>query len=385
MDRRFLESQNFTPDLIEDLTLTEEAEHLSILHWSRNSRRPKVVTTNSSLGILDCLPPEVFYPIIENLDLRTYSRLARVSRKGREVVYGLPQFVDIILHAPEFLFTLRNAQLTGWFPAKKILDSLYSKRCVYCHEFGGYIYTSTCERVCMECYDGAWELRVTPVEFAEIAFGITEKDIKGFNLPILHHASPDHESCSDASCFMSVMHAKETSMRVHGSYRAMRANVSGGGLQQLPVNAFNDIHHMQQAIAAPPPADPNTPRPFTPAKAPQMGLIGLTRFPYVVERDQRDWGRRCYGCRVVQKLDQQHHLPPEVRGELVNRSHQPDRRINLNVRKLRDEEAFLAHVKQCYGVQQLILYWQRHGRGRPVSPPPEETRDGFMQFPGFAM
>lgn len=135
----------------------------------------EIDTQGSSLGELDILPTEVLFFVLQALDLKSISRVSRVSRRGTVIVKSLAAYRNLLDKAPEALAALSQTKLLGVHSVSQLHDTLRADRCATCSEYGTYLFLPTCERCCWECLciNPAWRV-ISPGQAARY-FGLSKK------------------------------------------------------------------------------------------------------------------------------------------------------------------------------------------------------------------
>lgn len=101
--------------------------------------------SNSSIGILDCLPLEILQWALNLLDFQSLSRVSHASLLAKRVVESLPSYRDLMEHAPQTLKALELTGLVHVHSAAALHDTLQSEACVSCGEYGAFLSLLTCE------------------------------------------------------------------------------------------------------------------------------------------------------------------------------------------------------------------------------------------------
>jgi hypothetical protein len=104
-----------------------------------------------AFGLLDKMPLELLHLVLSMLDLRSLSRISRVSLQGQAVVESLPAYRDLMDYAPHAIKALGQTGLIRYHTAAMLQATLFSKSCISCGEYGAFLFLPTCERCCYEC------------------------------------------------------------------------------------------------------------------------------------------------------------------------------------------------------------------------------------------
>lgn len=309
----------------------------------------------SSLGRLDQFPTEILIMTLDYLDFQSLSRIAQTSKMGKDIVESLTVYQSMMQHAPEVLTALGRTGLLRYHPAALLHQTLRSKECVSCRDFGAFLLLPTSERVCFDCLDRNSALRVMRLNDAKTAFGLTEAHLKA--IPVMKsipgtYAVTWSTSQRRSLRLVNVRQAKRLALRVHGSSEALSKHaprVRPGesrrnpwtlkGLHDAPLeNPGSDMSKMYRQKNLP---------------EDDLGGIATIRFPFVSPEGTADVGRLCRGCEVTATEFKYGRLPETVRRELSGPlcgGHEP---LRAAVSRLRTREDFVEHVQHCYGVQRL--------------------------------
>ena len=111
------------------------------------------LANSCSLGVFDKLPIEIIHQIFyDHTAISTLTRCRAVNRGLRMVIDNIPQYKAIVTHAPSSLraiLCLWAARLTS---LPEMYETLCSKDCSTCGNFGAYLWVPHCKRVCYNCF-----------------------------------------------------------------------------------------------------------------------------------------------------------------------------------------------------------------------------------------
>ena len=139
--------------------------------------------STSSLGRLDDLPLELLHATLALLDFKSLSHVSRTCIRGIEVVNSLPEYRDLMLHAPDALAALGKTRIIRHHPAANIHLALLSAGCTLCSRYGALLYLPTCERCCYHCLWKNQSLWLIPISMAQKCFLLSKAAAK--TLPVL--------------------------------------------------------------------------------------------------------------------------------------------------------------------------------------------------------
>lgn len=348
----------FTDDTMERLA-NEEARLLGSMMRGLAPARQSAISRRvypSSLGSLDQFPAEVLIMILWYLDFQSLSRISRTSFLGKDLVEGMAAYRDMMHHAPEALTALGRTGLLSIYSAALLHQSLRSKECVSCYDFGAFLLLPSCERVCFECLDRNSALRVMRVNDAKAAFSLTAAHLK--KIPIMRTIPGEYGIRFKASHrkslrLVNVRQAKRLAIEVHGSSEALkriapRAPRSGDRRRIWTLRALHD------APIDPPGSDMSKIYRQRDQPEDELGGVATVRFPFLSPSGFADTGRLCRGCELTYQHFKYGELPEQVCRELSGPSRGSHDPFRAAVSRLRTKEDFRTHMQHCYGVQRLL-------------------------------
>ena len=314
------------------------------------SQIARISTASSSLGSLESLPLEMLHIIFAALDLRSLSRMASTCLRGVAVVEALPQWRDLVKHAPGAMAALGRTQLTRHHTVTTLHDALSSADCASCGAYGAFLFLPTCERCCYECLWRNQSLQVIQLALAKKAFGLSAAQIE--KLPIMRGIPGKYWvryqiSRSRPQRLVSVKAAKILALQVHGSKEDLARQLEPFRASGPPSPAYVKLHQLQRA-----PLKPLGPLSALDQRKDLRGndeFCGMASIPFAccLAGKQVEHGIWCLGCKRA------NHDGPD-------RSLDP-----LETRYLRDSlgkmvyvawstNDFLEHIKRCKGAVQLV-------------------------------
>lgn len=314
------------------------------------------VAADASFGTLDVLPLELLHWIVSMLDLQTLSRLTRTCSRGVAVVASLPEYRDLLRHAPLALAALGSTKLLCDFAAHTIHTTLRSVACSSCGDFGPFLFLPTCQRCCYECLPRNQSLWVVSRSEAQKAFGLPAADIK--RLPTLHSVPGKYYvkytiSSKRRHRLVSVRAAKELAI-AHGKSaehlaRALQDQRAAG----LSPKKYRTLRWISTA-ALQAPGEEILSRPSE-ANVPNDRFCGMASVPFLalptnggVER-----GLWCLGCEEVSR-DFQPNRPNEALSHLVAPGIDVTAKLFTMQHVARSEHDFLKHSADCPGTKAMI-------------------------------
>lgn len=315
---------------------------------------------HSSLGRLDKLPTELLFLTFNLLDLRSLSRVLRLSLKGKSMIEALPVYQQIMRHAPTLLTALSQTRLLSVHSSPLILQTLRSDRCASCFEFGGFIFLPTCERICFECLrENVAFWMITPT-IAKQCFHLTDSQLKMvpimYSIPGSYSVGTLPSQKSRVYRLVSVKQAKQLAIKLHGSIEKVATLSPTGARGGRDLTKSRMFQRFQEVSLEPPGQDLSR----LPGKATfgGDGFAGVAsmRLPYLSDT-ALDLGRICHGCSVTCKHYAEGILPASVISELVPPGVSPHQPFKAIQTRLHSRDGFLKHIEHCYGAQRLLSEW----------------------------
>lgn len=144
---------------------------------------PAERSRRSLLGRLDSLlPVELIAMVLEQLDFRSLSRLARTCIRGNDAVESLPRYRDVMRHAPEVLADMARTDLLRLHSVTALWWALRSIECVSCRQRGVLLFMPTCERACLACLGTNPALRMMRTRDARRRFELDNRHVRSLNV-----------------------------------------------------------------------------------------------------------------------------------------------------------------------------------------------------------
>ncbi|KAI1413531.1 F-box domain-containing protein [Hypoxylon sp. FL1857] len=315
-----------------------------------NSTLPERVST---LGTIDCLPPEIMSIILCMLDIQSIARFASVSFRGNAFVQSQRAYRDLVAFVPQVLLALGRTGLIHLHSVTKLHAALRMERCATCAEYGAFLFLPTGERCCWECLRYNPLLRVILPRQAKRYFALSERHLQC--LPTLHPIPGNYDifvkSPPEHCELVSVKAARDLGLKVHGSAeklaqamakrcKSRRFIIIGRYLQSRP-----PIYQGQDLLLQPsqgniPPDD-------------YFGMASIP-FPSISKPGEIEDGLWCRGCEVTRHQYDSLRLPRDVLVAVVPLNCEPEQVLVGLERRARSKESFLNHIKHCYGARQLV-------------------------------
>ncbi|KAB5559953.1 F-box domain-containing protein [Coniochaeta sp. 2T2.1] len=284
------------------------------------------------------------------LDIQSVVRFARVFSRGSSCVQSHRARRDLATFAPQALSALGRAGLIGLHSVADLHAVFRTERCAACVEFGAFLFLPTGERCCWECLRYNPSFRMLLPNKAMRVFGLSQRHLE--RLPTLHVIPGDYGISADPApddCrLVSVQAAKALGLEVHGSAenlaqamarrcRSARLRVEGGRFLQSGLVVASQGQDLLLL-----PSHGNIPNDE------YFGMASIP-FPSLSKSGRIEHGLWCRGCALT--LRRYHFLPRDVLAAVVPANREPQRVLIGLERPARSKEAFLDHVKSCYGAR----------------------------------
>ncbi|KAI0468220.1 hypothetical protein F4859DRAFT_218296 [Xylaria cf. heliscus] len=342
-------------ELITKLTRYPEVELWGMLKRSpeREPRKPSRKPLHSSLGPLGILPVELLFDILDLLDLRSLTRLMRVSLQWKTAVESLPAYAALTQHAQEQLNTLGLTGIIKHHSAATLYRALTSQHCASCFSFGGFLFLPTCARICFACLLHNQAYWMLPVHQAAECFSLAPDQLRALpilqGLPGSYFVGTQHTQRHPIP-LASVAHAKRLADAVHGSARMTAIRY----VESKPSARSSTYQRFHHAPLDPPAHDLSRAR--LRARPEDDGYCGMAtiRFPYVWA-GCADVGRLCRGCEYVSRRFDA--LPHAVKTRVVPPGVEKMMPLRAISTRLWSRRGFIQHIAGCYGVERLLAEW----------------------------
>lgn len=262
----------------------------------KTSRRHEPV---ACAGALEVLPIEILHEAFPRLDLRSLTYLRLVNRRTMRLVDALPQYSDIIKHAPNALRGILAIGTGSWVSCKALDTSLCTARCEQCGDFGSFLYLLTCKRVCFLCLSSDDVLLPLSPSQACRKFGL-----KRHHFADLHQMkttpgtySPNRKKVLKPGTLLDHEHVRLAGINLHGSLAAMEQYVAQKQARML--EAYNAAQTEQDSSGPPARARRRPPAldSFDGRSGNPHRFVAIARVPWLDRASRRvERGFYCVGC-----------------------------------------------------------------------------------------
>lgn len=292
----------------------DDIESLCPLDNGRDGRVPC-----HGLGQLEILPLEILQMVLLPLDIQSITQFRRINRQARLVVDQIPQYKQIIAHAPASIRGCLSIGTGSSFSCQDLYDTLRTADCDSCGDFGGYLYLITCRRVCFLCFTGKTDY--LPLRRSDVVrkFGLRSEHLA--KLPSLKSVpgrySPFEIKCRRRITLYDHSAALEAGIAVHGDSKSMEQYASD--------NLANKLEVYESRKATSTGVVPRRPKSedFDAHQSNPLRFMGIIRAPVFDARmPDPQWGFHCIAC-------ESHSDPP------------------LNWRRKFTKESYRDHIREC--------------------------------------
>ncbi|KAI0114041.1 F-box domain-containing protein [Nemania sp. FL0031] len=320
----------------------------------------------SSLGILDRLPAELLHEVLKSLDFQSAIRFSHVSNQGKNMLCSLPAYRDVIKYAPRTLAALGQTKLLHLHSTSELHNALRNERCATCPEYGVYLFLPTCERCCWQCLRSSPTRRVISQTAAAKIFALSPKMVQQlpimFSIPgtygIAYKSTQiSYKSTQISYRLVSASAVKELVISTYGSPE----NAIEAIIRRTPI--WQTIPYMLYLMAR----DPQAIFPHSTCLDDLMMLdqgnrrtdpyfgMALIPFPSLTTPDIVELGLWCKGCEWTYKQYRGRRLPAYIIANMVPAECDPDLVLLDMARRAYSRIRLSAHLRHCYGAQQLLV------------------------------
>ena len=85
------------------------------------------------------------------LDFKTLSDISKTCLRAIEVLKSVPEYRDLMRHAPQALAALVETRLIRYHLVATVHATLLSADCKSYGKYGAFLFLPTCERYCYHC------------------------------------------------------------------------------------------------------------------------------------------------------------------------------------------------------------------------------------------
>ena len=315
--------------------------------------------STSSLGRLDDLPLELLHATLALLDFKSLSHVSRTCIRGIEVVNSLPEYRDLMLHAPDALAALGKTRIIRHHPAANIHLALLSAGCTLCSRYGALLYLPTCERCCYHCLWKNQSLWLMTIATAKKCFRLSAAQAK--SLPVVRSVpgrySVGYEISRQRPIGLVCVGAAKQLATADGGFddEGMAAYVEtlhdSCGLSDKDYDYFL---HLQKARLTPPQQKLWLLPSGSENTNDRYCGMGSLPFPSLSPDKRVEHGLWCKGCELVSKESRRSYPIPEHLAHLLLPGCLAEDVVNRFPKIARSKAEFLAHIEECTGAKKLL-------------------------------
>ncbi|KAK2877257.1 hypothetical protein FQN49_001296 [Arthroderma sp. PD_2] len=321
----------------------------------------------SSLGRLDPLSLEILHNILYLLDIRSLSRLSRVSHRGRVTVESLPIYRTLMKRIPDTLKALGQTRLLRFYTADQLLAVLRTKDCVICGKCGPFLFLPTAERCCNHCQLYHKHFRMISIPRAQTIHHLERRELNRLNvlntIPGVYRTQVIKKwrrlrlVTYDAA-------SKLAKAKVAGERAKNKPSVpisdTNRTTSDAPVGAPNDDldsgPQMSICFTMPLP-DSDDSDLDTRTEDTEFGSMSSIQFPYLRPDNVLEHGHLCKGCEWVCSHYKPNDLPDRVLYDLElsgRNAYEISHALQERSLRVMANSEFLTHVAECYGAQKIL-------------------------------
>ncbi|KAI1174928.1 F-box domain-containing protein [Nemania sp. FL0916] len=302
---------------------------------------------DSSVGTLDCLPPELIFKILNSLDARSVACFARSCYRSNIIARSLPSYSDIVKYAPNALLALRKVGLIGTYSVARLHRVLRSEKCARCSAFGAFLYLPRAMRCCYPCLRHNRSFQTLPDAHIKEYFDLSTEDIEHLPTlqPIPGQYNPINIPTPQSRSLMSVRAARKVGIKKHGSLAQMGMSVVTKFRWDNTV--LSRILYYQGNLK-------NSPR--VNREPSIFSGLAAVQFPSVSKSGKVEKGLWCKGCEYNFFLYKKRRLPQSALNELLIQNLErfgPEASLGARAHEAMSSKSFFKHIKRCYGARKL--------------------------------
>lgn len=309
---------------------------LSVIWFSPGEHvgiRPSIATpfqrtSNTGLGSLDRLPPELLHDVLLRSDMHSLFNFRQTNLRARQTVDSLKQYQVVVSHGLNLFCALLRTRLAIDVSLFDFYYALCTKACTLCGEFGGFISLLTWNRCCFKCLQEARETQVQSLAAVKKQFHLTKAELEQLRS---FKTLPGKYTMDE-----SVYKSRVTVVSVHQATLVSVQQPHALAQAQLAISGGNQ----------------------------KFTFMGSCALPHYDRRTGRvEHGMSCAGCQLALEKDIIGYRGEELAFEARN--------------KVYAQDGFLKHFRWC---EQAQLLWRSSDEGtkRPPELPEGARRRGYF-------
>ncbi|KAL8838206.1 MAG: hypothetical protein Q9170_002249 [Blastenia crenularia] len=256
----------------------------------------KALAAEVNIGKLDDLPLELLQAVIYSLDIQSVVNLRLVNKRASSLIDALPRYHAILRHAPNALRFMFGTQTASGFILSVLYETLISRKCYICDNFGGFLSVLLRRRCCFHCicnsdellprtvYDARSQYMLDKTTTAALPVAISLPGRYGM-LPIL---------CRRRNQLVLDAVAKQAAVTLHGGEMAMETRFTEERARKLARHHERSLNSCGRKLEPRLPGSSGS----RDAKANSPSRFQtVIRFPTLnVSSGNLEWGISCQGC-----------------------------------------------------------------------------------------
>ncbi|KAK4502975.1 hypothetical protein PRZ48_006402 [Zasmidium cellare] len=330
-----------------------------------NPATPSTITrsphTSADLGRLDKLPLELLHFAFSMLDLKTLSSISRTCLRGLAVVESIPEYRDLIRHAPSMMTALGSTGLIQHHSAHTLHTGLTASQCASCGDFGPFLFLPTCERCCYECLCREQRFRVITTACAGDCFELSAASLK--KLPTMHnlrgrYSVPFERDLEQRFRLVSARAVKKLALDEGKSMKVLAENMGKRrheGFDRLTKwRHIDTLKWLQAAPIESREVNTQTTSPATRVPVDDFGGLASIPFPSLKSTTCAESGLWCLGCEETYRDWDPDESGDNDAARLVAMGSNVYGDVHYTTQVARSEKGFLEHVAHCAGAKEIV-------------------------------
>ena len=292
------------------------------------------------------------------LDLQSTVHFSSVCFLGRSLVYTSSEYRDLVTFARDVVVALCKLGVAGAHSVADLHAALRAERCTSCNDYGAFLFLPTAQRCCWDCLCHNPQLRLLSLEDAERFFVLSERSVE--QLPKVHvipgryglSKKPAPENC----ILTSAAAARALGIQEHGSRDKLAAALS----KKYSSSADTSVRLLGEFYQSKPRRVARGEDNFylgTLDDNPSDAFFGMASlpFPSLLSPGHAESGLWCKGCGITLRKHMDMELSNDVLARTVPAGAYPMLFLIGVQKRAYLREAFLLHIRHCYGAVRMVL------------------------------
>jgi hypothetical protein len=247
------------------------------------------------LGILETLPLELLGLVLVQIDLRSLTDFRRINNRAMQVVDSILEYRLMHRHTSNLIRGILSVELGSHVSVQALFKTLNEFKCEECGDFAGFVYLTTCRRVCFLCLYEKSRYFPLLISEAEWKFGVSRRLFAALpavkSLPGCY--SPNEYVRKARLTLLDSESARQIAIKYHGTAEVMEQHVAEAGQKRW--------ESYQWKVAG----DSGTTSRRRPGISVQEGrrsdprrFMAVVRAPWIKPSSNAvEWGFHCVGCK----------------------------------------------------------------------------------------